>query len=409
MGPDGARSGARDWDRCTAPSCAGARLGDQGLCLGHLDETGANQYLARFRRGRPLDARGVTISRALLERIVAAVPLGADGRRRVAAARFEGASFESDLVLDDTVFGSGVSFDDARFHGTVDMGHSTFEGPCRFAQARFENDATFDGAEFRSQAWFMEAMFCGDASFSEVSFMGPAWFGRVVFEADALFYGAQFAGHAAFDLTAFGCHSEFSGSVFHADPHFDEATFARPPTFSGTSFRGRGGTPEIAMGQRTEWSGPPLASWRQRAHADLVDAVVPIAIIAAGILGVLLLLRLQEGAAAVVAGALAAVAALTWVVRNLARQGQSGQTVGKRAAGLRLVGVHSQRPVGATRSVVRQVLHLADSIPAFLGWLWPLVDRRRQTFADKMASTVVVVVGGNWAVANEAGPRPKPS
>jgi uncharacterized RDD family membrane protein YckC len=31
-----------------------------------------------------------------------------------------------------------------------------------------------------------------------------------------------------------------------------------------------------------------------------------------------------------------------------------------------------------------------DAIPFFIGFLWPLWDRRRQTFADKLLGTVVL-------------------
>ena len=34
--------------------------------------------------------------------------------------------------------------------------------------------------------------------------------------------------------------------------------------------------------------------------------------------------------------------------------------------------------------------HVLDSLPCYLGYLWPLWDAKRQTFADKIMSTVVV-------------------
>ncbi|WUN50496.1 RDD family protein [Streptomyces sp. NBC_00306] len=33
-----------------------------------------------------------------------------------------------------------------------------------------------------------------------------------------------------------------------------------------------------------------------------------------------------------------------------------------------------------------------DSIACYLGWLWPLWDAKKQTFADKVCNTVVVKV-----------------
>ncbi len=34
--------------------------------------------------------------------------------------------------------------------------------------------------------------------------------------------------------------------------------------------------------------------------------------------------------------------------------------------------------------------HFLDSLACYVGWLWPLWDPKRQTFADKIMSTVVV-------------------
>jgi uncharacterized RDD family membrane protein YckC len=39
---------------------------------------------------------------------------------------------------------------------------------------------------------------------------------------------------------------------------------------------------------------------------------------------------------------------------------------------------------------VRGLAHIVDSIPCDLGYLWPLWDSKRQTFADKICGTIVV-------------------
>jgi hypothetical protein len=38
---------------------------------------------------------------------------------------------------------------------------------------------------------------------------------------------------------------------------------------------------------------------------------------------------------------------------------------------------------------VRDLAHIVDSLACYLGWLWPLWDAKRQTFADKLVKTVV--------------------
>jgi uncharacterized RDD family membrane protein YckC len=71
------------------------------------------------------------------------------------------------------------------------------------------------------------------------------------------------------------------------------------------------------------------------------------------------------------------------------RQGRSGSSVGKSLLRIRVLDATTLQPVGFWRSVIRQLTHLVDVVPVGVGFLWPLWDRRRQTFADKLSSTVV--------------------
>jgi uncharacterized RDD family membrane protein YckC len=71
------------------------------------------------------------------------------------------------------------------------------------------------------------------------------------------------------------------------------------------------------------------------------------------------------------------------------RQGRTGQTVGKKAMGLVLVSERTGRPIGPWMSFVRDLAHFLDGL-FYLGYLWPLWDPKRQTFADKVMETVVI-------------------
>jgi uncharacterized RDD family membrane protein YckC len=84
------------------------------------------------------------------------------------------------------------------------------------------------------------------------------------------------------------------------------------------------------------------------------------------------------------------ILAFVFGIWNLWRQGTTGQTYGKSVVGTMLVLERTGRPVGGWLSIGRQILHIVDGIPCYIGYLWPLWDRKRQTFADKMVSTVVV-------------------
>jgi len=75
------------------------------------------------------------------------------------------------------------------------------------------------------------------------------------------------------------------------------------------------------------------------------------------------------------------------------RQGRTGQSWGKQALELRLLGEETGQPIGGGMAFVRDLAHFLDSLPCNLGWLWPLWDTKRQTFADKVIKTVVTAEG----------------
>lgn len=149
------------------------------------------------------------------------------------------------------------------------------------------------------------------------------------------------------------------------------------------------------------WSPPPgdepavlpgeLAPWGLRVVAGLVDALLLFGVFI-GVALVATSFGFTGGNARVMVLGLGEVAALGYLLWQLTAQGRTGQTLGKRAVGLQLVGGQDGRPVGPQRSLARQVLHAVDALPCGLGYLRPLWDPDRQTFADKVLGTVVVVV-----------------
>jgi len=70
--------------------------------------------------------------------------------------------------------------------------------------------------------------------------------------------------------------------------------------------------------------------------------------------------------------------------------GISGQTLGMRAMGIRLI---SQRgtPPGAGRGMVRLIALAPSVIPAGLGWIWALFDREHRALHDHIAGTYLIV------------------
>ncbi len=85
-------------------------------------------------------------------------------------------------------------------------------------------------------------------------------------------------------------------------------------------------------------------------------------------------------------------------------QAWTGATIGKRAVGMVVVDDATGRPVGALRTVWRQLLHLLDAV-LLIGYLRPVWHPQRRTFADSLARTVVV--DASWPPAWAAvAPRP---
>ncbi|MEE6286670.1 RDD family protein [Georgenia sp. MJ173] len=79
-----------------------------------------------------------------------------------------------------------------------------------------------------------------------------------------------------------------------------------------------------------------------------------------------------------------------WSWNRYARQAREGQTVGKRRLGTRVVDAGTGDVPSGRRLLARDVAHVLDVLPLCLGLLWPIGDRRGQTFADKLTGTVVV-------------------
>ena len=87
-----------------------------------------------------------------------------------------------------------------------------------------------------------------------------------------------------------------------------------------------------------------------------------------------------------------AVALVLSLWNRVVRAGRTGQSWGKKVLGQRLVGEATGAPLGAGRAFVRELARVIDScfglfIP--LGHLWPLWDRKRQTWADMMVHSIV--------------------
>ncbi|MFI1098267.1 RDD family protein [Streptomyces sp. NPDC020917] len=157
---------------------------------------------------------------------------------------------------------------------------------------------------------------------------------------------------------------------------------------------------------------PPLASWGARLGATLLDflmvMLVPYGLFMAGYLrySVKVANRWKDcdnlhitrdncpvpkvPTGSVVLMLIGGVLMLAATLFLCYREGTTGQTPGKRIVGIRVLRERDGSAMGFGLAFGRRLLHVLDSLPCCLGYLWPLWDSKKQTFADKCVSTVVI-------------------
>ncbi|HEU4675721.1 MAG TPA: RDD family protein [Motilibacteraceae bacterium] len=192
------------------------------------------------------------------------------------------------------------------------------------------------------------------------------------------------------------------GQPGYAQPTYGQPGYAQPGySQPGYSQFGQYGAP--AYGAPVP-ALPPFAGWGARVGAYLVDAlVVAVPFIIAAVLMAAStststdpttgFTTTSASGIGVFLGAVLYLVGIGLAIWNqIIRQGKTGQSIGKSVLGIRLVGASTGQPIGAGLTFVRQIAHIVDGIPCYLGYLWPLWDAQRQTFADKIMSTYVVKV-----------------
>jgi uncharacterized RDD family membrane protein YckC len=134
--------------------------------------------------------------------------------------------------------------------------------------------------------------------------------------------------------------------------------------------------PTGGYGDQDRPRGPRAGFWR-RLGAALIDGLITAIVV--GILSAAL-----RGAGY----ALGIVLSIAYFVYF--EGGASGQTLGKRALGIRVIDAETGGPIGYGRAFIRWVGRILSTIPIYLGYLWMLWDREKQTWHDKLAGDVVV-------------------
>ena len=143
------------------------------------------------------------------------------------------------------------------------------------------------------------------------------------------------------------------------------------------------------------------ASWSKRVRARLIDQLPTyLGLIIFGVGYLIFLVRLAssggsapqfEGpAVAMIIGLGVMVASLGWIAYNRWHiAGKTGQSLGKRISKITMIGEETNGPIGPRYALIRDLVHILDAL-TLVGYLWPLWDDKRQTFADQVMKTVVI-------------------
>lgn len=137
--------------------------------------------------------------------------------------------------------------------------------------------------------------------------------------------------------------------------------------------------------------GVTFAHWGKRVGATLIDSLLLLAAYIPALIGAGLASdpgTAGMGTVLTLIGLVLYIGVFVWNV--CIKQGSTGYTVGKGVMGIKLVKAETGQPIGGGMSFVRQLAHILDGLPCYLGFLWPLWDAKRQTFADKIIGTYVI-------------------
>ncbi|MET9020167.1 RDD family protein [Actinopolymorpha sp. NPDC004070] len=161
---------------------------------------------------------------------------------------------------------------------------------------------------------------------------------------------------------------------------YDQGQYGQPGQYGQY-----GGTPEIDRDL--------LAPWIYRVGASLIDGAISgiPAAIGYGFLIPSLGSGGQPSSAALSVASLLYLVSFVFSLWNVVfRQGKTGQSIGKQVLNIKLVRESDGQPLGAGTTFVRGLAHFLDALACYVGYLWPLWDKKRQTFADKLMSSLVI-------------------
>jgi uncharacterized RDD family membrane protein YckC len=81
---------------------------------------------------------------------------------------------------------------------------------------------------------------------------------------------------------------------------------------------------------------------------------------------------------------------VAYYINYCRKLGRTGQTWGRKTMGYKVVDATTEMPIGAWKAFARMMVGGIDSLPCYLGYLWPLWDAKGQRLSDKIMNTRAV-------------------
>jgi Mce-associated membrane protein len=129
-----------------------------------------------------------------------------------------------------------------------------------------------------------------------------------------------------------------------------------------------------------------LAPWHVRLGAFAVDLLPGFAVVAT--MALVSFTVPPRGVWWWISISVAGIAFLLVLVNRLVLPTVTGWSLGRSVCGIAVIGRDGKAP-GPWRLLLRDLAHLLDTMSLFVGWLWPLWDSQRRTFADMLLGTEV--------------------
>lgn len=186
------------------------------------------------------------------------------------------------------------------------------------------------------------------------------------------------------------------GQPAYAAPATNPYGYAAPPP--------QGGQVSVGSLPYVEHHFGPVAQFGDRILPAIIDALLPMIGVVVAVVGMIVASlgapssSYDEGSPALaivgfVVMMLGFVGSFAiWVWNRLIKQGSTGQSVGKKMGGLKLIDSTTGQPIGAGKAFLRDFVQGLVNQIVYLGYLWMLWDANRLTLGDMVVKSTVIKV-----------------